>query len=99
MCGFFKNDLSRCTLEHEKVIQLWKIILRTEPCEFPVSDAIPIENGKNTGRGCKPHSCPTSAEASPSQNNPSSAVKATEGLSEGHVGKAAESLELSCQLG
>nr|DAP63635.1 MAG TPA: hypothetical protein [Caudoviricetes sp.] len=66
MCGFFQNDLSRCTLEHEKVIQAgWKIILRTEPCEFSCFRCDSDRKRKNDGRGCKPHSCPTSGRSQP----------------------------------
>ena len=46
---------------------------------FPVSDAIPIENGKILDAAVSPTVAPRRAEASPSQNNPSSAVKANRG--------------------
>ena len=53
---------------------------------FPILDAIPIENGKILEAAVSPTVAPRQAEASPSQNNPSSAP--TEGLSDGRVGKA-----------
>lgn len=43
---------------------------------FPILDAIPIENGKILEAAVSPTVAPRQAEASPSQNNPSSAVKA-----------------------
>lgn len=46
---------------------------------FPISDAIPIENGKMLDETVSPTVAPRRAEASPSQNNPSSAVKADRG--------------------
>lgn len=46
---------------------------------FPVSDAIPIENGKMLDEAVSPTVAPRLAEAGPSQNNPSSAVKANRG--------------------
>ena len=46
---------------------------------FPVSDAIPIENGKMMDEAVSPTVAPRRAEASPLQNNPSSAVKANRG--------------------
>jgi len=46
---------------------------------FPILDAIPIENGKILEAAVSPTVAPRQAEASPSQNNPSSAVKANRG--------------------
>ena len=46
---------------------------------FPILDAIPIENGKMMDEAVSPTVAPRRAEASPSQNNPSSAVKANRG--------------------
>ena len=46
---------------------------------FPILDAIPIENGKMLDEAVSPTVAPCWAEASPSQNNPSSAVKADSG--------------------
>lgn len=46
---------------------------------FPILDAIPIENGKILEAAVSPTVAPRQAEASPSQNNPSSAVNANRG--------------------
>ena len=50
---------------------------------FPILDAIPIENGKILEAAVSPTVAPRQAEASPSQNNPSSAVKANAGKEQG----------------
>lgn len=46
---------------------------------FSIAGAIPIENGKMLDEVVSPTVAPRRAEASPSQNNPSSAVKADRG--------------------
>lgn len=66
-------------MEYEKIIQTGrKIIPGTDLVSFPL-DAIPIENGKILEAAVSPTVAPRQAEASPSQNNPSSAVKANRG--------------------
>lgn len=47
--------------------------------ESAIIDAIPIESGKMLDEAVSPTVAPRRAEASPSQNNPSSAVKADRG--------------------
>lgn len=56
-----------------------KSFLEQNLVSFPISDAIPIENGKMLDEAVSPTVAPRRAEASPSQNNPSSAVKADRG--------------------
>lgn len=53
-----------------------KSFLEQNLVSFPILDAIPIENGKMLDEAVSPTVAPRRAEASPSQNNPSSAVKA-----------------------
>ena len=56
-----------------------KSFLEQNLVSFPISDALPIENGKMLDEAVSPTVAPRRAEASPSQNNPSSAVKADRG--------------------
>ena len=67
-------------MEYEKIIQTGrKLFPEQNLVSFPILDAIPIENGKILEAAVSPTVAPRQAEASPSQNNPSSAVNANRG--------------------
>jgi hypothetical protein len=64
---------------HHRYRLVGKSFLEQNLVSFPISDAIPIESGKMLDEAVSPTVAPRRAEASPSQNNPSSAVKADRG--------------------
>ena len=100
-CGLFQNDLSGCPLEYEKIIQTGrKIIPGTEPCEFSHFGCDSDRKRKNTGGGCKPHSCPTSGRSQPIAKQSQFGSKSQQrGCLRGVWARQAKSRGLSCQLG
>lgn len=90
-----------CPLEYEKIIQTGrKIIPGTEPCEFSHFGCDSDRKRKNTGGGCKPHSCPTSGRSQPIAKQSQFGSKSQQrGCLRGVWARQAKSRGLSCQLG
>ena len=77
-----------------------KIIPGTEPCEFSHFGCDSDRKRKNTGGGCKPHSCPTSGRSQPIAKQSQFGSKSQQrGCLRGVWARQAKSRGLSCQLG
>lgn len=77
-----------------------KLFPEQNPCEFSHFGCDSDRKRKNTGGGCKPHSCPTSGRSQPIAKQSQFGSKSQQrGCLRGVWARQAKSRGLSCQLG